>query len=61
MQGFKRNQVEEAISGVLEPQLEQPSPQLRTRLKRLLEADRALGSVPRAPDPDRSRRRHDHH
>jgi hypothetical protein len=54
MPGFKRNQVEEAISGVLEPQLEQPSPQLRTRLKRLLEADRALGCVPRAPDPERA-------
>jgi hypothetical protein len=54
MLGFKRNQVEEAISGVLEPQLEQPSPQLRTRLKRLLEADRALGCVPRSSDPERA-------
>src|SRR5271154_860793 len=52
---FKRNQVEEAISGVLEPQLEQPSPQLRTRLKRLLETDRALGRVPRSSDPERAR------
>jgi hypothetical protein len=34
--------------------LEQPSPQLRTRLKRLLEADRALGRVPRSPDPERA-------
>jgi hypothetical protein len=51
---FKRNQIEEAVSGVLEPQLEQPSPQLRTRLKRLLETDRALGRVPRSPDPERA-------
>ena len=51
---FKRNQVEEAISGVLEPQSEHPSPQLRTRLKRLLETDRALGHVPRSPDPERA-------
>jgi hypothetical protein len=54
MPRFKRNQVEEAISGVLDPQLEQPSPQLWTRLKRLLEADRALGCVPRSSDPERA-------
>jgi hypothetical protein len=51
---FKRNQVEEAISGVLEPGLERPSPELRTRLKRLLETDRALGLAPRSPDPERA-------
>jgi hypothetical protein len=54
MPRFKRNQVEEAISGVLEPRLEQPSPQLRTRLKRLLEADRAVGCIPRSQDPERA-------
>jgi hypothetical protein len=54
MLSFKRNQVEEAISGVLEPQSEQPSPQLRTRLKRLLETDRSLGHSPRSSDLERA-------
>ncbi len=59
MPGYKRNQVEEAISGVLEPRsLEprspEPTAELRTRLKRLLETDRALGRVPRSADPERA-------
>ncbi|SRR6266851_2284809 len=50
---YKRNQVEEALSRVLEPRSQEPSSELRTRLKRLLETDRALGRVPRSNDPAR--------
>jgi hypothetical protein len=39
---YKRNQVEEAISHLLEPKSLQPTHGLRTKVKRLLEADRAL-------------------
>ena len=39
---YKRNQVEEAISHLVEPKSPQPSQGLRTKLKRLLESDRAL-------------------
>jgi hypothetical protein len=39
---YKRNQVEEAISHLLEPKSPQPTQGLRTKVKRLLEADRAL-------------------
>jgi predicted DNA-binding transcriptional regulator YafY len=39
---YKRNQVEEAISHLLEPTSPQPTQGLRTKVKRLLEADRAL-------------------
>jgi len=54
MSEFKRNQVEEAISGVLEPRSTGPTAELRTRLKRLLETDRALGRVPRSADRERT-------
>lgn len=40
---YKRNQVEQAISRVVEPMSSKPSSELRTRLKRLLDTDRALG------------------
>jgi hypothetical protein len=53
MPQYKRNQVEEAISDLLEPRSQEPSTELRTRLKRLLETDRAFGRVPRANDPER--------
>jgi len=39
---YKRNQVEEAISHLLEPTSPHPTQTLRTKVKRLLEADRAL-------------------
>jgi hypothetical protein len=39
---YKRNQVEEAISRLLEPKSSQPTQELRTKLKRLLDTDRAL-------------------
>jgi hypothetical protein len=51
MPEFKRNQVEEAISHVLEPRSAEPTPDLRTRLKRLLDTDRALGRDLRSIDP----------
>jgi hypothetical protein len=52
MPAYKRNQVEEAISRLLEPGLAEPSAELRTRLKRLLDTDRALGRSPEATDPE---------
>ena len=51
---FKRNQVEEAIASVLEPGSAKPSSEMRTRLKRLLETDRALGRSKRSSDPERA-------
>jgi hypothetical protein len=42
MPAYKRNQVEEAISRLWEPKSLLPTPGLRSKLKRLLEADRAL-------------------
>ena len=51
---FKRNQVEEAIARVLEPGSAKPSSAMRTRLRRLLETDRALGRSKRSPDPERA-------
>ncbi len=54
MVSYKRNQVEQAIARVLEPRAKKPSTELRTRLKRLLETDRALGRSPRASDPGRA-------
>jgi hypothetical protein len=39
---YKRNQVEEAISHLLDPNSSRPTQDLRTKLKRLLETDRAL-------------------
>ena len=48
---YKRNQVEEAISRVFGGQSAEPSSALGTRIKRLLDADRALGRSPRASDP----------
>jgi hypothetical protein len=51
---FKRNQIEEAIAGVLEPGSAEPSSEMRTRLKRLLETDRRLGRSKRSLDPERA-------
>jgi hypothetical protein len=52
MLAFKRNQVEEAISRVLEPNLREPTTELRTRLKRLLDTDRALGCSPKSTNAE---------
>ena len=50
---FKRNQMEAAISRVLEGSVK-PSSELRTRLKRLLDRDRGLGRNKRSADPGRA-------
>ena len=42
MDTYKRHQVEESISHLLEPKSSRPTIRLRTKLKRLLETDRAL-------------------
>jgi hypothetical protein len=42
MDGYKRNQVEEAISRTIGEKSAKPSTELRTRLKRLLDLDRSL-------------------
>jgi len=47
---YKRNQIEHAISNLLEPEASEPSSGLRTRIKRLLETDRALGRGSRSSD-----------
>jgi hypothetical protein len=52
MIGFKRNQLVDAISQMSEPGARAPRAALETQLKRLLEADRALGWSPRANDPE---------
>jgi hypothetical protein len=50
----KRNQIELAISKLLEPKVGKPSSGLRTRIKRLLETDRALGRSSRSSDPEKA-------
>jgi hypothetical protein len=52
MTKYKRNQLEEAIFSLLEPKSHEPSTELRTRLKRLLETDRALGRSARSANPE---------
>jgi hypothetical protein len=52
---FKRNQVEEAISNMLEPGSREPTSELRSRMKRLLERDRGLD---RATDTARPKDSH---
>jgi hypothetical protein len=49
---YKRNQVEEAIARVFDSQANGPSLEQQTRIKRLLDADRALGRAPRSRDPE---------
>ena len=55
MSDYKRNQVEASIARVLEPNRLALSSGLRTRLKRLLDTDRALSRVVRSSDPERAR------
>lgn len=47
---YKRNQIEEAIARVFDPGSKEPGSELRTRIKRLFELDRALGRKPRSRD-----------
>jgi hypothetical protein len=51
---YKRNQIEEAIARVLNQGALTDDELLRTRLKRLLDTDRALGRKPRSDDPERN-------
>jgi len=48
---YQRSQVENAISRLFEPRDRRPSSALRTRIKRLLETDRALGRKLGSSDP----------
>lgn len=52
MAQYKRNQVEEALSRAFGEQASQPSSELRTRVKRLLELDRSLGRNIRSSNPE---------
>lgn len=54
MSAYKRNQIEEALSRLLEPKANKPSADLLTRIKRLLELDRRLGQVRRSRHLERS-------
>jgi hypothetical protein len=54
MPAFKRNQIEEAISRVVDPTAEKPSADLLIRLKRLLDTDRSLGRNPRSNDQEKA-------
>jgi hypothetical protein len=51
---YKRHQIEEAIARIFEPGSATPSSQMRSRLKRLLETDRALGRNKRSGNPERA-------
>jgi hypothetical protein len=53
MTGYKRNQIVAAVSAVLEPGLPEPSSELRTKLKRLLDTDRSMGRNLRSNDPEK--------
>ena len=52
MQSFKRNQIEHAIARIFVPNCERPPPELRTRIKRLLELDRSVGRKVRSKDAE---------
>jgi len=54
MQLYKRNQVEEAIALILGRHQNVSAAELRMRIKRVLDADRAGGCVKRSDDPERS-------
>ena len=51
MISYKRNQIQDAIAA-LDPEGERTDAELLTRMKRLLEADRALGRSRRSRDPE---------
>jgi hypothetical protein len=54
MDGYKRNQVMEAISRASEPGANAPTAALETKVKRLLEKDREMGRTLRSSDPEKS-------
>ena len=49
---YKRNQIEEAIARIFDPNCREPQSDLRTRIKRLLELDRSMGRKVRSKDPE---------
>jgi hypothetical protein len=49
---YKRNQIEEAIARLFDPNCREPPSDLRTRIKRLLELDRSMGRKVRSKDPE---------
>jgi hypothetical protein len=49
---YKRNQIEEAIARIFDPDSQEPPSELRTRIKRLLELDRSIGRKVRSKDPE---------
>ena len=49
---YKRNQIEEAIARIVDPNCEEPPSELRTRIKRLLDLDRSIGRKPRSKDAE---------
>jgi hypothetical protein len=50
---YKRNQIEEAIGRMFDPNCDKPPSELRTRIKRLLELDRSMGRKVRSKDPEK--------
>src|SRR5271166_6640454 len=49
---YKRNQIEEAIARIFDPNCQEPPSELRTRIKRLLELDRSIGRNRRSKDAE---------
>src|SRR6266478_4859781 len=49
---YKRNQIEEAIARIYDPNCDSPPSELRTRIKRLLELDRSMGRKLRSKDAE---------
>jgi hypothetical protein len=49
---YKRNQIEEAIARISISKYEKPPPELRTRIKRLLDLDRFMGRKLRSKDAE---------
>ena len=52
MTSYKRNQIEEAIARIFNPNSQEPPSELRTRIKRLLELDRSMGRKLRSKDAE---------
>ena len=49
---FKRNQIEEAIARIFDPNCDKPPLELRRRIKRLLKLDRSIGRNLRSKDAE---------
>ena len=51
---FKRNQIEEAIARIFDPNCDKPPLELRRRIKRLLKLDRSIGRNLRSKDAEKA-------